>query len=54
MGNNTQKQGLRLNQQSNEGATNMSQGFVNESTISHKEMKRINKESRLNKKLGLV
>jgi len=35
-----------------QGYTNMAQGFVNESTISHKEMKRINKEARLNKKLG--
>ena len=37
-----------------QGYTNMAQGFVNESTISHKEMKRINKKNRLDKKLGRV
>jgi hypothetical protein len=40
-------------EEAKEGATNMAIGFMNES-ISNKERKRINKETRLNKKFGRV
>ena len=43
---------LKQRQSNEQGATNMAMGFVNES-ISQKERKRINKEDRKNKKIGL-
>ena len=43
----------RITQANEQGATNMAIGFMNES-VSNKEQKRINKEVRLNKKLGIT